>query len=96
MAFEILETTASLNGTLQMILHHHEKYDGSGYPQGLQSRNIPIGARILAVADTYQAMISERPYRKALSEADALKMIEKGSGTHFDPGVVKAFISNIC
>ncbi|MCK5655114.1 MAG: diguanylate cyclase [Candidatus Aureabacteria bacterium] len=96
MAFEILETTASLNGTLQMILHHHEKYDGSGYPQGLQSQNIPIGARILAVADTYQAMISERPYRKALSEADALKMIEKGSGTHFDPGVVKAFISNIC
>lgn len=75
----------------QVVLHHHESYDGSGYPSGLQGVNIPLGARIFAVADTFDAITSNRPYRMASSLQVAMREIEKGSGSQFDPVVVKAF-----
>lgn len=75
----------------KIILHHHERYDGAGYPSGLKGENIPFISRVLAVADSYTAMVSDRPYRKAVSRKTALKQIQAGSGTHFDPVVVDAF-----
>lgn len=74
-----------------LIMHHHERYDGKGYPDGLKSDSIPVGARILSVADTYDAMTSQRPYRKAFSREEAVREIKKYSGKQFDPEVVKAF-----
>jgi len=82
----------TLNVLSPLIMHHHEKYNGKGYPDGLEKENIPLGARILAVADAYDAMTSERPYRKALSKEEAINEIKKGSGVQFDPKVVNAFL----
>lgn len=76
-----------------IILHHHERYAGGGYPNRKLKRNqIPLGARILAVADAYEAMISERPYRKALPKQKAIEELKRTSGAQFDPQVVKAFL----
>jgi hypothetical protein len=71
--------------------HHHERYDGHGYPDGLAGEDIPFDARILAVADAYDAMTSDRSYRAALSHAEALRRLEEGAGTQFDPVCVLAF-----
>ena len=73
-------------------MHHHERWDGSGYPDGLRDEKIPLGARIVAVIDAFDAMTSDRPYRKALPREVAFDELRKGSGTQFDPKVVKAFI----
>jgi|GEM_PF-1132567 len=76
------------------IVHaHHERFDGSGYPQGLKEEDIPIGARLFAVADVYDALTSSRPYRAPLSHEDALSKIREKSGSHFDRAVVHAFES---
>ncbi len=75
-----------------IILHHHEKFDGSGYPDGLKGENIPLGARIFSVVDAYDAIVSKRPYKPALPHEEALRRIKKDSGTHFDPLVVEAFL----
>ncbi|UCH79788.1 MAG: HD-GYP domain-containing protein [Nitrospiraceae bacterium] len=75
---------------LPIILHHHERYDGSGH-NGLSGKDIPLGARIVAVADVYEALTSDRPYRKALRPSEARKNIIDNSGTHFDPDIVKIF-----
>jgi len=75
-----------------IVLHHQEQYDGNGYPQGLKGEEIVIGARIFAVADTYDAMTSDRPYRKALNYEEARDEIVRCSGTQFDPQVVRAFL----
>ena len=72
------------------ILHHHEKYDGTGYPGGLKGSEIPLISRVLSVVDSYCAMISERPYGKSLTEEEALLEIESGSGSSYDPQIVKA------
>ncbi len=72
------------------IIHHHERYDGTGYPEGLKGEEIPLISRVLSVVDSYNAMISERPYRKRLSPVQALKEIKKHSGTFYDPKVVNA------
>lgn len=74
-----------------IAIAHHEKYDGSGYPYGLKGEQIPIEARIVAVADVFDALTSERPYKKAFPVEQAVKMIEDESGKHFDPNVVQAF-----
>ena len=74
------------------VLHHHERYDGTGYPRGLRGEEIPLGARILAVADAYEAMTSDRPYRRALSAEKAKEELKLGMGTQFDPTVVAAFL----
>jgi len=77
---------------LNMVRHHHEHYDGTGYPDGLPGEQIPLGARILAVSDAYDAMTSERPYRGAMSVETAYAEIERGKGTQFDPEVADAFL----
>jgi len=75
------------------VLCHQERFDGSGYPRGLRGEEIPVGARIFAVVDTFDAMTSDRPYRAALSIAAAREEILRWSGRQFDPHVVTAFLS---
>ncbi|OGX41683.1 MAG: hypothetical protein A3F87_00725 [Omnitrophica WOR_2 bacterium RIFCSPLOWO2_12_FULL_51_24] len=89
---EILRGIHFLSGVVPIVLHHHERFDGSGYPGKLGGKDTPLSARIIAVADVYEALIADRPYRKACSKKEALKIIEEGSGTQFDPEVVKAFL----
>lgn len=83
------------NRLTPIILYHHERFDGSGYPEGLQQDAIPIGARVLSVCDAYEAMISERPYRKALSKEEAISELSRCAGAQFDPKVVEVFIAII-
>ena len=71
-----------------MVLYHHEKYDGGGYPYGLKGEDIPIAARIFAVVDAVDAMLYDRPYRKALGFEEVVAELERHAGSHFDPGVV--------
>jgi diguanylate cyclase (GGDEF)-like protein len=79
----------------EWVLHHHERWDGAGYPDGLRGEEIPLGARIIFVADAFDAMTSERVYRDPLSERDALAELERCAGTQFDPGVVEAFSAEL-
>jgi len=74
------------------ILHHHERWDGTGYPGKLSGEEIPLGARIIAVVDAFHAMISDRPYRKGLSMEQACARLEEASGSQFDPGVIAVFL----
>lgn len=93
---DIVYQIGFLSDLAPIILHHHEKYAGGGYPDAnLKGENIPLGARILSVADAYEAMISDRPYRKALTKQKALEELKKASGVQFDPKVVKAFLRSI-
>jgi len=88
----ILGPLRFLNAAKPIIRHHHERYDGGGYPDGLKGKAIPLGARILAIADAYDAMTSNRPYRKAMTPAEALAEIEANAGKQFDPELVEAFV----
>lgn len=92
LGYEMLKDIPVLNGTAGIVYAHHEAYDGSGYPRGLRGDEIPIGARIFAVVDTYDAITSDRPYRKAASHEEAMAEITRCSGTQFDPAAVQAFI----
>src|SRR6185369_14587940 len=78
---------------LQIVASHHEKWDGTGYPRGLKAEEIPLSARIFAIVDVWDALTSDRPYRKAWSEAETLAYIREESDKHFDPQVVDAFLS---
>ena len=89
----ILAGIPFLSGAAEIVRHHHEHFDGSGYPDGLAGEEIPLGARIFALADAFDAMTSDRPYRKAMSLADALKEIERCSGGQFDPAIATAFLN---
>lgn len=93
MGAKIIEPVDFLKNSYKAIYHHHEKYNGKGYPDGIKSEKIPILARIIAVADAYDAMSSDRPYRKKLSHNKILRELEEQSGKQFDPEVVKAFNS---
>lgn len=95
--YEILKDSQSvfLQAGAKIALTHHEKYDGSGYPKGLVGDDISIYGRIVAVVDVFDALTSERPYKKAWSFEDALALLEKESGKHFDPKIVALFIENI-
>jgi len=86
------ERVAAFKDAVPVIRHHHERWDGTGYPDGLEGEDIPLLARILAVADGFEAMTSERPYRRARTEEEALAELEKGAGTQWDPEVVKVFL----
>ncbi|HYW06384.1 MAG TPA: HD-GYP domain-containing protein, partial [Longimicrobium sp.] len=79
-------------GALDVILHHHERWDGGGYPAGLAGEAIPVLARIFAVCDVFDALVSERPYKRAWTRAEALAEIRAGAGTQFDARVVDAFV----
>jgi putative nucleotidyltransferase with HDIG domain len=91
--YAVLERIPFLKEAAEIVLAHQEFYDGSGYPRGLNGEEIPLGARIFAVADTLDAMISDRPYRKALPISAAREEIRKYSGVQFDPKVVETFLA---
>ncbi len=88
----ILEPIEAYGAVIPVVLHHHEYYDGSGYPDGLEGEGIDLGARIFTVADHYDALISDRPYRAGLPREKVIGFIREDSGTKFDPNVVKAFL----
>lgn len=88
---DLVDAIPFLADTRDLILHHHEAWDGSGYPDGLDGEEIPLGSRILAVATDFDAAISDRPYHQALPVPVALDQIKMGSGTKYDPTVVDIF-----
>jgi putative nucleotidyltransferase with HDIG domain len=90
--YEMLREVKFLSTAAEIVYTHHERYDGKGYPTGLRAEEIPLGARIFAVADAFDAMTSNRPYRRALSVDKAREEITTNSGTQFDPAVVEAFL----
>jgi diguanylate cyclase (GGDEF)-like protein len=89
----VLEQAGALRDAATIVLHHHEWYDGRGYPHGLRGQEIPVGARIVAVADAYEAMIAGRPYRGAVTHEAALAELERHAGIQFDPEMVALFTS---
>lgn len=89
---ELIRPVEFLKPVLPIILYHHENYDGSGYPSGLKREQIPIGARIMAVVNAFEAMTIERPYKSRLSVKEAIDEVKCNSGTQFDPKVVNAFV----
>jgi diguanylate cyclase (GGDEF)-like protein len=87
----ILEQASSLRDAIPVVLHHHERFNGGGYPHGLSGNEIPLGARIVAVADAYHAMVGERPYKTARVHKEAIAELRRHAGTQFDPQVVDVF-----
>jgi len=89
----VLEQAGAISDAAAIVLHHHEWYDGRGYPYGLAGGEIPIGSRIVAIADAYEAMISDRPYKRTLSHAEAVAELRRASGSQFDPELVNIFLA---
>lgn len=94
-AADIIRPIQFMHDIIPLVLYHHEHWDGKGYPAGIKAEEIPIGARIIAVSDVYQALTSNRPYRRAFSEKKAIDIIKEGSGSQFDPQIVKVFLEVI-
>ena len=92
---EIISKVNFLSDITTIVKHHHERYDGKGYPDGLSGEDIPIEAAILTIADSYDAMTSDRPYRTAMTPEEALSELQKNAGTQFHPDLVKVFVSII-
>ncbi len=91
-AADIIRPVQFMHDIIPLVLYHHEKWDGKGYPAGLKGEEIPVGARIIAIADVYQALTSDRSYRKAYTQEEALNIIKEGAGSQFDPKIVGAFL----
>jgi HD-GYP domain-containing protein (c-di-GMP phosphodiesterase class II) len=83
---------AALRDAIPYVLYHHERWDGAGYPSGKAGEEIPLEARVLAVADAFDAMTSDRPYRRALTHEEALAEVERCAGTQFDPQIASVFL----
>jgi diguanylate cyclase (GGDEF)-like protein/PAS domain S-box-containing protein/putative nucleotidyltransferase with HDIG domain len=92
---DIISVAGFLKDIVPFILCHHERYDGAGYPRGLKGEEIPLGARIIAVVDVYEALTSDRPYHKAISKEEAIATLQEGSGTQFDERILKVFLDVI-
>ena len=92
--FRMLESLG-VDPVAEWVLHHHERWDGTGYPDGLHGDSIPLGARIIFVADAYDAMTSERVYQRRLTDDEALAELARCAGTQFDPEVVAAFAADL-
>ena len=92
-AMELTEDKGFLNIATQIALYHHEKWDGSGYPNKLQGENIPLPARIMAVVDVYDALVSKRHYKEKMGHPEAMRILTEGRGTHFDPIIIDAVVS---
>ncbi len=88
----IVRGVAQISDAIEPVATHHERFDGTGYPRGLKGKDIPLLGRVLAVVDAFSAMTLDRPYRKALTKAEAIEELRKGAGTQFDPDVVAAFL----
>ncbi len=93
--YDALQQTENFRQVADMVLHHHEWYDGSGYPNGLGGDDIPFGSRVIAVLDAYDAMINDRPYRRSRTTREAAEELILGKGTQFDPEVVDAVLEAI-
>jgi len=93
-AYEMLEPIEILRPALEIPYFHHEKWDGTGYPRGMKGEQIPLAARIFSLVDVYDAMVSDRPYRKAWSKDAAVQHLQEESGRHFDPKVVDVFMDH--
>ena len=89
---QIVEPIRFLEGAVEIVRTHHERWDGRGYPVGLRGEQIPLAARVFAIADCFDAMTSDRPYRAAMSFGEAFEEIRLGSGTQFDPDIVEVFL----
>ena len=92
---KVIMPNRQLHDLIPIVKYHHERYDGKGYPEGKKGTDIPEIARIIAVADAYDAMTSDRSYRNAMSKQAAREELVKGTGTQFDPGFVKIMIQLI-
>jgi putative nucleotidyltransferase with HDIG domain len=92
---KLLEPLRGTESVREMVVHHHEFFDGSGYPEGLTGEQIPLGARIIAIADAYDTITSERTYKKARTAEEALQEIERCGNAQFDPELVRLFISRV-
>ena len=91
----ILKESPALQAAVPIVLHHHERWDGKGYPHGLAGENIPLGSRVLGVVDAYHAMTSDRPYRRAMEPASAMRELVMGAGKQFDPRAVLCFAQEV-
>ncbi len=93
--YRLLNFIPGMSSIAASVLAHHERWDGTGYPRGLKGEEIPLNARIVAVADAYDAMVSFRPYRNSLTHEQAVEELRKQAGTQFDPCIIDAFVTNI-
>jgi len=93
--FSILSTVSEYGPLAEIVLAHHERWDGSGNPRGLKGQGIPLFSRIIGVAEAWDAMVSGRPYRKPVSVEEAIRELERCSGTQFDPEVVRVFLDGV-
>jgi HD-GYP domain-containing protein (c-di-GMP phosphodiesterase class II) len=87
---EMVGSVPGLEELGMLVGHHHERWDGHGYPNGIEGESIPLASRVISVCDAFEAMISDRPYRASLTVGDALAELETGAGSQFDPAVVAA------
>jgi diguanylate cyclase (GGDEF)-like protein len=92
---DIIRPLKSLKGSLDIVLYHHENYNGTGYPKGLKGEEIPFGARLLRIIDSYDALTSHRPYKEAMSQEQAIEELQKYSGIHYDPEMLEKFCKMI-
>ncbi|MGM0397343.1 MAG: PAS domain S-box protein [Bacillota bacterium] len=94
-SYQILKSTDEYAYLAEIVLYHHERWDGSGYPEGLAGEEIPLLSRIIAVADTYEALTGDRPYRDAIDKDKAVEIMKEAAGTHLDPQLVEAFVEKV-